>query len=58
MKPQITVITIGVDSLEKSVSFYRDGLGLPTMGLACRRRESLVLSLSMALSLFLICKQA
>ena len=33
MKPRITVITIGVDSLEKSVAFYRDGLGLPTQGI-------------------------
>lgn len=30
MKPQITVITIGVNDLEKSLEFYRDGLGLPT----------------------------
>lgn len=33
MKPRITVITIGVDDLEKSVRFYRDGLGLQTQGL-------------------------
>ncbi len=33
MKPQITVITIGVDDLEKSLEFYRDGLGLPTQGI-------------------------
>jgi hypothetical protein len=33
MKPRITVITIGVDNLEKSVAFYRDGLGLPTQGI-------------------------
>lgn len=33
MKPRITVITLGVDDLEKSVSFYRDGLGLPTEGI-------------------------
>lgn len=33
MKPRITVITIGVDDLEKSVAFYRDGLGLPTQGI-------------------------
>jgi len=30
MKPRITVITVGVDDLEKSLAFYRDGLGLPT----------------------------
>lgn len=33
MKPYITVITIGVDDLEKSLVFYRDGLGLPTQGI-------------------------
>lgn len=33
MKPTITVITLGVDDLEKSVSFYRDGLGFATKGI-------------------------
>lgn len=33
MKPRITVITLGVDDLEKSLVFYRDGLGLPTQGI-------------------------
>ena len=33
MKPRITVITIGADDLEKSLAFYRDGLGLPTQGI-------------------------
>lgn len=33
MKPRITVITIGVDDLEGSLAFYRDGLGLPTQGI-------------------------
>ena len=33
MKPRITVITLGVDDLEKSLKFYRDGLGLPTQGI-------------------------
>ena len=33
MKPRISVITIGVDNLEESVRFYRDGLGLPTEGI-------------------------
>jgi len=27
MKPRITVITLGVSDLEKSLLFYRDGLG-------------------------------
>ena len=33
MKPRITVITIGVDDLERSLRFYRDGLGLFTEGI-------------------------
>ena len=33
MKPRITVITLGVENLEASLSFYRDGLGLPTRGI-------------------------
>ena len=33
MKPQITVITLGVEDLERSLRFYRDGLGLSTEGI-------------------------
>lgn len=33
MKPRITLITIGVDDLERSLRFYRDGLGLATEGI-------------------------
>lgn len=33
MKPRISLITIGVDDLERSLAFYRDGLGLPTQGI-------------------------
>ena len=33
MKPRITVITLGVDDLDRAVRFYRDGLGLPTRGI-------------------------
>jgi catechol 2,3-dioxygenase-like lactoylglutathione lyase family enzyme len=39
MKPRITVITIGVDDLERSLSFYRDGLGFPTEGIIGREFE-------------------
>lgn len=39
MKPRITVITVGVDDLEKSVRFYRDGLGLPTPGIVGKEFE-------------------
>ena len=33
MKPRITVITLGVEDLERALRFYRDGLGLPTDGI-------------------------
>jgi uncharacterized protein len=33
MKPRITMLTLGVDNLERSVKFYRDGLGFPTEGI-------------------------
>ncbi len=33
MKPRITIITIGVDDLDRSLRFYRDGLGLKTEGI-------------------------
>lgn len=33
MKPRITIITLGVDNLEASLAFYRDGLGLKTQGI-------------------------
>jgi uncharacterized protein len=33
MKPFIKVITLGVDDLERSLRFYRDGLGLETEGI-------------------------
>ena len=33
MKPRITLITLGVDDLERSLVFYRDGLGFPTKGI-------------------------
>ncbi len=33
MKPRITLITLGVDDLERSLAFYRDGLGLATKGI-------------------------
>jgi uncharacterized protein len=33
MKPRITFLTLGVDDLEASLRFYRDGLGLTTEGI-------------------------
>lgn len=39
MKPSITVITLGVEDLERSVAFYRDGLGLYTEGIVGQHVE-------------------
>ncbi|MFD6210039.1 VOC family protein [Peribacillus sp. NPDC060253] len=39
MKPRITVITLGVDDLEKSLEFYRDGLGFRTEGIVGKEFE-------------------
>lgn len=33
MKPRIKVFTLGVRDLDKSLIFYREGLGLPTEGI-------------------------
>jgi uncharacterized protein len=33
MKPRITLLTLGVDDLDRSLEFYRDGLGLSTRGI-------------------------
>lgn len=33
MKPRIKVITLGVGDLNRALTFYRDGMGLPTQGI-------------------------
>ena len=33
MKPRLSIVTLGVDDLERSLRFYRDGLGLQTPGI-------------------------
>lgn len=39
MKPRISVVTVAVSDLERSLRFYRDGLGLPTEGIVGREIE-------------------
>lgn len=51
MKPRITVITLGVDDLERALVFYRDGLGFPTEGIIGKEFEHGAVA-------FLICRQA
>lgn len=39
MQARISVLTLGVADLERSLAFYRDGLGLPTEGIIGREFE-------------------
>ena len=39
MKPRISVLTIAVADIERALTFYRDGLGLPTEGIVGREFE-------------------
>ncbi len=39
MKPRISVLTLAVADLDRSLAFYRDGLGLPTEGIIGREYE-------------------
>jgi catechol 2,3-dioxygenase-like lactoylglutathione lyase family enzyme len=39
MQPRISLITLGVEDLDRSVAFYRDGMGLPTEGVVGREFE-------------------
>jgi uncharacterized glyoxalase superfamily protein PhnB len=39
MHPHISVLTLGVKDLERSLTFYRDGLGFPTKGIVGREFE-------------------
>lgn len=39
MKPHITLLTLGVDDLQRAVRFYRDGLGLATEGIVGQEFE-------------------
>jgi catechol 2,3-dioxygenase-like lactoylglutathione lyase family enzyme len=39
MQPRITLLTLGVDDLQRAVTFYRDGLGWPTEGIVGQEFE-------------------
>jgi catechol 2,3-dioxygenase-like lactoylglutathione lyase family enzyme len=39
MKPRITLLTLGVDDLDRALAFYRDGLGLSTPGIVGKEFE-------------------
>ena len=40
MRPRITLLTLGVDDLERAVAFYRDGLGFSTKGIIGKEIEN------------------
>jgi len=40
MKPSLTLITLGVDDLDRALRFYRDGLGLKTDGIVGQEFEN------------------
>lgn len=40
MKPSLTLITLGVDDLDRALAFYRDGLGLKTEGIVGEEFEN------------------
>ena len=39
MEPRVTIVTLGVDDLERSLAFYREGLGLPSRGIVGQEFE-------------------
>ncbi len=39
MRPRITMLTLGVDDLDRALAFYRDGLGFATRGIVGREFE-------------------
>lgn len=39
MRARFGILTLGVDDLERSLKFYRDGLGLPTEGIIAQEYE-------------------
>lgn len=39
MQPRLSILTLAVADLERSLAFYRDGLGLPTEGIVGREFE-------------------
>ena len=52
MKPQISVITLGVNDLEKSLAFYRDGLGWPSKGIVATEFHDEISGAAGAIALF------
>lgn len=57
MKPQVAVITLGVENLQRSLTFYRDGMGLLSKGIkreGYQQREVVMLDMQSGLKLALL----
>jgi catechol 2,3-dioxygenase-like lactoylglutathione lyase family enzyme len=39
VEPRLTIVTLGVDDLARSLAFYREGLGLPSEGIVGQEYE-------------------
>lgn len=53
MRPKINFITIAVTDLEKSIDFYKHGLGLPTSGIVAGHEDHCLFELDDNFSLVL-----
>lgn len=53
MRPKINIITLMVADLKKSLEFYRDGLGLPTLGIVSGYEDHVLFEMENGLSLVL-----
>lgn len=53
MNPRISIITLAVSDLQRSLLFYRDGLGLPTKGITAGFDDHVLFEMQEGLSLVL-----
>lgn len=56
MKPRVSIITLGVEDLQRSIAFYYDGLGLPVKGGIAEHKDHALFELQDGLSLVLYLK--
>ena len=57
MKPHLSVVTLAVNDLEKSLVFYRDGLGLPTKGIVATQFKGTETEPAGAVAFFELCEE-
>lgn len=56
MNPHITVITLGVDDLERAFAFYKNGLGLTSKGIIGFKIPMVIYGKSSGIPILLIYK--